>query len=453
MSTRTSLTFRKNAAAALEDRSLRQAMKRATGTIGARRGEAVAEIDFEALRNRASAIRMEVVDNLQMYIDRFTAGAQKAGATVHHAVDAKQARETIGDILKSRKVKLVAKSKSMISEEIQLNAYLEKDGLEVIETDLGEYIIQLEGEPPSHLLAPAIHKSRQQVGKLFAEKLGSDYTDDPQVLTKIARKTLREKFLTADAGISGANFALAESGSLVILTNEGNGRMVTTVPPLHIAVLSIEKLLPSMRDLPTFLRLLPRSATGQTLTSYVSIISGTRKAGETTGAKELHIVLLDGGRSEIAKGEFKEMLKCIRCSACMNVCPVYRTIGGHAYGWTYPGPMGIILTGLLTGLKNSHPLADASTLCGACNQVCPVKIPLMELIVKMRVNKVAAGLSPSTISWGMRFFATAAKSPFLFFAAEKLAHTFWPVIRRMGGDEVAGRLPEPTGNPLHRRLK
>jgi L-lactate dehydrogenase complex protein LldF len=453
MSNRTSLTFRKNAAAALEDQSLRSAMHNATGTIGARRGEAMTQIDFEALRDQASAIRMEVLDNLQMYLDRFTENARKAGAIVHHAPDAEEARGIISDILKGRKAKLVAKSKSMISEEIHLNERLEEDGIEVIETDLGEYIIQLEGESPSHILAPAIHKSRQQVGKLFADKLHCDYTEDPQILTKIARNVLREKFIQADAGISGANFALAESGSIVILTNEGNGRMVTSLPPLHIAVLSIEKMLPSMRDLPTFLRLLPRSATGQTITSYVSIISGTRKAGESTGAKELHIVLLDGGRSDIVKGEFREMLKCIRCSACMNVCPVYRAIGGHAYGWTYPGPMGIILTELLTGLENSHPLSDASTLCGACNEVCPVKIPLMELILRLRVNKVAAGFSPASMTWGMRLFAAAVKSPFLFSSAERLAHGFWPVIRRMGGDDVAGRMPEPSGNPLRRRMK
>ncbi len=453
MSNRTSLTFRKNAARALEDSPLRAAMHNATATIGSRREEAMGQVDFAALREQASDIRMEVLDNLQTYLDRFTVNAEKAGAVVHHAATGDEARDVVSKILKDKNVKLVAKSKSMITEEIKLNERLEEEGLEVIETDLGEYIIQIAGEAPSHLLAPAIHKSRQQIGRLFTDKLGCEYTEDPQVLTKIARRVLREKFIQADAGISGANFALAESGSLVILTNEGNGRMVTSLPPLHIAVLSIEKMLPSIRDLSCFLRLLPRSATGQNITSYVSIISGTRKADESTGARELHIVLLDGGRSDIVKGEFREMLKCIRCSACMNVCPVYRTIGGHAYGWTYPGPMGIILTELLTGLEKSHPLSDASTLCGACNEVCPVKIPLMELILKLRVNKVAAGLSPSSMTWGMRLFAAAARSPSLFSTAQRLAHGFWPLIRRMGGDDVAGRMPKPTGNPLRRRMK
>lgn len=235
-------------------------------------------------------------------------------------------------------MKMAAKSKSMVSEEIHFNAHLEREGIEVVETDLGEYIIQLEGETPSHIIVPAIHKNRRQVGRLFADRLGVPYSDDPQVLTKIARKVLREKFIAADAGISGANFAVAESGSLVLFTNEGNGRLVTSLPPLHIALLSIEKIIPSLRDLPPFIRLLPRSATGQALTSYLTVITGTRKEGEATGAQELHIVLLDGGCTQILEGECREMLKCIRCGACMNVCPVYRTVGGHAYGWTYPGP-------------------------------------------------------------------------------------------------------------------
>lgn len=453
MSQRTSLNFRKNAATAVEDQALRAAMHTATGTIGIKRSEAMTAVDFEVLREQASLIRMEVLDHLQMYVDRFAAAAEKAGAVVHHAADAEAARETISTILKDRQAKLIVKSKSMISEEIRLNDRLEEDGLEVIETDLGEYIMQLEGEPPSHILAPAIHKSRQQIGRLFADRLGCEYSEEPEVLTKIARNVLRDKFLRADAGISGANFALAESGSLVILTNEGNGRMVTSIPPLHIAVLSIEKMLPSMRDLPTFLRLLPRSATGQTISSYVSIISGTRKTGENTGAGELHIVLLDSGRSEIVKGKYREMLKCIRCSACMNVCPVYRTVGGHAYGWTYPGPMGIVLTSLLSGLANSHPLADASTLCGACNDVCPVKIPLMQLILKLREDKVDTGFSKPVMNGGMRLFALAAGSPVLFSSAQRLVQVFWPVLCRMGGADVGGRMPEPASPSLRRRMK
>ncbi len=452
MSTQTSLKFRANAAKALQDDALRAAMRNAADTFGARRTSAISTLpDFEALREKASSVRMEVLNNLPRYVERFTANATKAGAVVHRAFDAAAAREIITGILKDRGVRTVAKGKSMVSEEIQLNEHLEQKGIEIVETDLGEYIIQLEHETPSHIIVPAIHKNRQQIGRLFADRLGVEYSEDPQVLTKIARKVLRDKFLQADAGMSGANFAIAESGSLVIFTNEGNGRMVTTMPPIHIAILSIEKMLPSLRNLPTFIRLLPRSATGQAITSYVSIITGSRKPGETTGAKELHIVLLDNGRSEILAGEFKEMLKCIRCGACMNVCPVYRAVGGHSYGWTYPGPMGIILTTLLTGLENSHPLVDASTLCGACNEVCPVKIPLVEFIIKQRAHRVTEGFSPARISFGMRLFKAVVKSPALFSLAERLASMFWPVMSAMSGKDVAGRLPKPSALSFRRR--
>jgi len=453
MSTQTSLNFRANAAKAIKDAPLRASMRNAADTFGTRRTSAMSAVDFEALREKASAIRMKVLDNHAAYLEQFTTQATKAGATVHRAHDAAAANQIITQVLKNHGVRMAAKGKSMVSEETHLNEHLEKEGIEVVETDLGEYIIQLDGETPSHIIVPAIHKNRQQIGKLFADRLGVPYSEDPQVLTKIARKVLREKFLTADAGISGANFAIAESGSLVIVTNEGNGRMVTTVPPLHIAILSIEKILPSLKDLPTFIRLLPRSATGQAISTYVSIITGARKPGDATGAKELHIVLLDNGRSEILAGEMREMLKCIRCGACMNVCPVYRTVGGHSYGWTYPGPMGIVLTTLLTGLKKSHPLVDASTLCGACNEVCPVKIPLAELILKQRVNRVSEGLSPSKINIGMGLFQIATKSSFLFSLGERLANMFWPIMRMFGGKNVVGRLPHPAKTAFRRRFK
>ncbi len=452
MNSQNSLDFRANAASAIKDGALRQAMRQATDTFGTNRTVAMEGFDIDTLREKASAIRMEVLDNLQGYIDRFTTQATKAGASVHRASDATSANAIIADILRSNKVKMVAKGKSMVSEETNLNAYLEKAGFDVVETDLGEYIIQLEGETPSHIIAPAIHKNRCQIGRLFADRLGVEYSEEPNVLTKIARKVLRETFLTADAGISGANFAIAGSGSLVLFTNEGNGRMVTSVPPLHIAILSVEKILPSLADLPTFIRLLPRSATGQMITSYVSIITGTRKAGDATGARELHIVLLDNGRSEILKGDCREILKCIRCGACMNVCPVYRTVGGHSYGWTYPGPMGIILTTLLTGMAKSHPLVDASTLCGACNDVCPVKVPLQEMILKQRIRRVSEGFSPKTVSMGMSLFGAAVRSPYLFSTGETLANRFWSVVRSVGWENVAGRLPHPTKRPFSRRM-
>jgi len=282
----TSLAFRENTVRALEDAALRAAMKHATDTFGTKRADAFAPVaDLEELRDRASAIRDDVLANLPMYVDRFVASATRAGAVVHRANDAATAREIIRKILADRGARRIVKGKSMVSEEVDLNSHLEAAGMEVVETDLGEYIIQMEGETPSHIIVPAIHKNRRQVGRLFADRLGVPYSDDPQVLTKIARKALREKFLSADAGISGANFAAADTGSLVLFTNEGNGRMVTTVPPLHVAILSIEKMLPSLADLPAFIRLLPRSATGQPITSYVSVITGPRKPGTRPGRR------------------------------------------------------------------------------------------------------------------------------------------------------------------------
>ena len=449
----TSLAFRENSVRALEDAALRAAMKQAADTFGTKRADAFAPVaDLEALRDRASDIREEVLANLTMYVDRFVASATHAGAVVHRANDAAAARELIRKILADRGARRIVKGKSMVSEEVDLNSHLEAAGMEVVETDLGEYIIQMEGETPSHIIVPAIHKNRRQVGRLFADRLGVPYSDDPQALTKIARRALREKFLSADAGISGANFAAADTGSLVLLTNEGNGRMVTSVPKLHVAILSIEKMLPSLADLPVFLRLLPRSATGQTITSYVSVITGTRKAGDATGAKGLHIVLLDNGRTEILRGDSRDILKCIRCGACMNVCPVYRTVGGHSYGWTYPGPMGLILTTLLTGMKKSHPLVDASTLCGACVDVCPVRVPLVELILGLRRRKVREGFADPRERRGMEAFGKAAASPALFALGQRLAGSFWPVVRVLWGKDVAGRMPAPANPPLRRRL-
>ncbi|MBI5906128.1 MAG: iron-sulfur cluster-binding protein [Deltaproteobacteria bacterium] len=447
----TSLRFRENSVRAMGDDALRAAMKHATGTFGSKRAEAFAPVeDVEGLRDRASAIRERVLSDLSGYVDRFVAAATRAGATVHRAVDASAAREIIAKILAGRGAKRIVKGKSMVSEEVELNAHLEAAGMEVVETDLGEYIIQMEGETPSHIIVPAIHKNRRQVGKLFAERLGVPYSDDPQVLTKIAREALREKFLSADAGISGANFAAAETGSLILFTNEGNGRMVTTVPPLHVAILSIEKMIPSLADLPDFIRLLPRSATGQPITSYVSVITGPRKAGDATGAKELHIVLLDNGRTEILAGESRDILKCIRCGACMNVCPVYRTVGGHSYGWTYPGPMGLILTALLTGMANSHPVVDASTLCGACVEVCPVRVPLVDLILQLRRRKVREGFAGPKEMRGMALFGAAAASPGRFALGQRMARILWPFARVLGGKDVAGRMPPPARTPFRR---
>ncbi len=329
--THTTINFRENAVTALKDKALRQALRKAMDLFTMGRAIGVAGTPLEVWREKASEIRTRVLDDLPAYLEEFSANASKAGAVVYRAKDAHSAKEIVFHILKDRGARRVIKSKSMVTEEIELNEYLLSRDISVVETDLGEYIIQLAGETPSHIIAPALHKDRQQIGRLFEQKLGVRYTEDIRELIGIARKKLRTEFFRADAGISGANFAISDSGSLVIFTNEGNGRMVTTVPPLHVAVLSIEKMIPSLSDLPTFIRLLPRSAGGQPLTSYMSVITGIRKPGELTGAKELHIVLVDNGRSEILTGAWREILKCIRCSACLNVCPVYRVVGGHAY--------------------------------------------------------------------------------------------------------------------------
>jgi L-lactate dehydrogenase complex protein LldF len=452
----TSLTgaipFRANSVTALRNSALRAAMRNATGTFTLKRADAFSSVPLEEWREEASAIRMNVLDNLSGYLDRFSTKATKAGATVHRAKDAESACRIVGSILKEHGLNKAVKSKSMVSEEIHLNDYLLKQGISVVETDLGEYIIQIAEEGPSHIIVPAIHKDRKQVGKLFAEKLGVEYSDDPAILTKIAKRILREEFLSARAGLSGANFAVADSGSLVIVTNEGNGRMCTTLPPVHIAVLSVEKVIPCLRDLPKFIRLLPRSATGQHMTSYTSIITGTRKPGEATGAEELHIVLVDNGRSEIAAGEYREMLKCIRCGACLNACPVYQMVGGHAYAATYPGPMGIVLTTLLDGMQRAHPLLDATTLCGACGDVCPVKVPLPRLLRRLREQRVEIGLTPRFEQLGMAGFGVAAGSSFVFHLGQAAARIAWPVARNFSGMAPLDRMPGPADRTFRRRF-
>lgn len=446
------IPFRVNAVKALRDPALRGSMRNATETFAVKRADAVATVPLEEWRDQASSIRLHVLDNLSDYVDRFERNATEAGAKVHRAADAQAARSIVASILKEHAIDRIVKSKSMVSEEIHLNDYLESQGITAVETDLGEYIIQIAGEGPSHIIVPAIHKDRRQVGRLFSEKLGCAYSEDPTVLTGVARQVLRQEFLAAKAGLSGANFAIADSGSIVLFTNEGNGRMCTTLPPLHIAVLSIEKILPSLTDLPKFMRLLPRSATGQAMTSYTSVITGTRNANEATGAHEMHIVLLDNGRSSVAAGEFREMLKCIRCGACLNACPVYRTVGGHAYGATYPGPMGIVLTALLEGMAKAHPLLDATTLCGACGDVCPVKVPLPGLLRRLKERRVEAGFVPGTEKTGMGLFGAVAKSPSLFRLGQTAASLLWPLARKAPGGEMLGRLPRPAAKTFRERV-
>jgi len=445
-------SFRSNTTTAIRDLKLRRAMQKATDTFTEKRTKGILSVPMEEWRDRASGIRERTLDSLTEFLDQFSENATRAGALVHRASDAQAARDIIYFLLKDRKVRSIVKAKSMVTEEIRLNRHLQDRGLHVVETDLGQYIIQLANEPPSHILAPAIHKDRQQVGRLFAEKHGVDYSEDPKILTGIARSALRNEFFSADAGISGANFAVAESGSLVIFTNEGNGRMVTTLPPLHIAVLTIEKIIPSLSDLAPFLRLLPRSATGQPMSSYLSIITGARKAGEVTGARELHIVLLDNGRSQVLQGDNRDILKCIRCSACVNVCPVYRVVGGHAYESTYSGPMGVVLTTLLEGMQEAHPLLDASTLCGHCVEVCPVRVPLVELIRNLRERRVQEGFTTVAERSAMSAFGWAAVYPTLFRCSQTLSRVLWPVLSHRSGRGLLDILPQPVKERFNSRI-
>lgn len=379
-------TFKENARAALADVQLRGALKNATSLFGEKRKQAVASIpNWEELRSQARAIKDEVLSDLDRYLEEFVRNAESRGALVHWARDADEANSIVCSLAIARKARVVVKSKSMTTEETHLNGALEAAGMQVVETDLGEYIIQLAGEPPSHIIAPAIHKTRHQVGALFTAELGMPPTDDIDKMTSTARAKLRDRFAAADIGISGVNFAIAETGTIVIIENEGNIRLTTSLPRTHIAVMGIEKVLPRFADLDVFLKLLPRSGTGQRLTTYQSFITGVKRTLDDEGPEELHIVLLDNGRSRmLAHPVTRQSLACIRCGACLNACPVYQQVGGHAYGSVYPGPIGAVITPQLMGIEKTAQLPFASSLCGACRDVCPVKIDIPQLLLHLR---------------------------------------------------------------------
>ena len=379
-------TFKENAKAALADVHLRGALKNATSLFGERRKQAAASLpNWEDLRSQARAIKDEVLGHLDRYLEEFAQNAESRGATVHWARDAVEANSIICGLATERNARIVVKSKSMTTEETHLNDALEAAGMQVVETDLGEYIIQLAHEPPSHIIAPAIHKTRYQVSELFASELGMAPTDDIGQMTSTARATLRDRFAAAEVGISGVNFAVAETGTIVIVENEGNIRLTTSLPRMHIAMMGIEKVIPRFVDLDVFLKLLPRSGTGQRLTTYQSFITGTKRRPEDEGPEELHIVLLDNGRSRmLAHPVTRQSLACIRCGACLNACPVYQQVGGHAYGSVYPGPIGAVITPQLMGIGKAAQLPYASSLCGACREVCPVKIDIPRLLLHLR---------------------------------------------------------------------
>lgn len=406
MQARTPSTFPQNVDVALRDKELSRALRAASDSFATKRRTSVDAVpDWEELRERASSIKKHTLDHLDQYLDTFTTKAEEAGAIVHWATDANHACEIIGEIVQPGDE--VVKSKSMTTEEIELNESLQRRGTTPTETDLGEWIIQLAGEPPSHIIAPAIHKTKEQVADLFAEKLGIAPTTDIMELTAVARRALRKRFKAASVGISGVNFAIAETGSILIVENEGNARLTTSLPNVHIAVMGMEKVIPRLQDLDTFLRILPRSGTGQTLTSYQSLLTGPEKDQAKDGPRELHIVVLDNGRMNmLAHPTTRYALSCIRCGACLNVCPVYQQIGGHAYGAVYAGPIGSVVTPQLQGLDTAHHLPFASSLCGACRDVCPVKIDIPKALVHLRTMYVSG--TPSTTDARTRRFAARA---------------------------------------------
>ncbi|MBX6394698.1 MAG: iron-sulfur cluster-binding protein [Alicyclobacillaceae bacterium] len=403
-------TIKERASLALQDEFLRKAVKTTTNKLFFGKVQAQQSLgDWEWWRERGRAIRAHVLAHLDYYLGQLIDRVKEAGGHVHICETAEDAVRVVTEIAQKRGAKSVIKSKSMVSEEVHLNRALEQIGVRPVETDLGEYIIQLAHEAPSHIIAPAIHKNRQQIAELFSEVAGHSLSTDTQTLTAFARRKLREEFLNGDIGVTGCNFAIAETGSICLFTNEGNGRMVTSLPPVHIAIMGMERVLPTFEDLEVMMYLLPRSGTGQKLTSYVTVITGPRRDGEADGPEEFHLLIVDNGRSRILKDpRFREALQCIRCGACLNVCPVYRQIGGHAYGWVYPGPIGAVITPLLQDdLDQWGDLPYASSLCAACYEACPVKIPLHDMLVRHRVRYVAAGKTPPAERLAFRVFKRA----------------------------------------------
>jgi L-lactate dehydrogenase complex protein LldF len=386
--------FREIARGKLGDAYTQDALDLATNRLRTNRVAAWAELpDLELLRERAHHIRMVVIDDLDGHVARFTAALEARGGQVYFARTAAEASGYVAEVCRRRGAKLAAKSKSMATEEIGLNEALEAVGVRPVETDLGEYILQLAGEHPVHIIAPAIEKTAEQVAELLSRAGGETVPPELEALTQAARKQLRESFLQADVGITGANFGVAETGSVCLVTNEGNGRLVSSIPKVHVAIMGMERLVPTTADLAVLLKLLARSATGQKLSAYTTVLTGPRRAGEEDGPEELHVVILDNGRSNLLRGRYREMLACIRCGACLNVCPVYRKAGGAAYGPVYSGPMGAVLVPLLVGLEQAPSLPHASSLCGACTDACPVKIPLHELLLDLRRDLVSDGVA------------------------------------------------------------
>jgi len=394
------IDFQRNVEQALGNTQLRRNLRKAMDSLSLKRKAVFPDRAlFEQMRGVSQAIRQRSLAHLPELLEQLERQCTANGIQVHWAETTTEGNQLIQDIILRHGGRRIIKGKSMVSEEMHLNAFLEARGFEVLETDLGEYIIQLDHETPSHIIVPAIHKNKDQVAHLFHDKIpDTPYTEVIEELNAIARRTLRTQFAAGDIGISGVNFAVAETGTLCLVENEGNGRMCTTVPPVHIAVMGLEKVVETLQDVPPLLRLLTGSATGQLITTYFNMITSPRKPGEKDGPKEVHLVILDNGRSRmLADPDLRETLHCIRCGACLNHCPVYTRLGGHAYGYVYPGPIGSILTPQMEGLDKAGSLATASSLCCACEEVCPVKIPFTKIFRILRNESYATGNSPHAV--------------------------------------------------------
>lgn len=441
MTTQT-ISFHERVGQALDNPTLQTALKRAVHHFVGGRASALEQLsDPDGLRDQARAIRAKALSRLDELLERLADQVEARGGHVCWAEDGAAACHYIADLAQARGVRTIVKSKSMAAEEIHLNQALEAGGLVVTETDLGEYIIQLAGETPSHIIAPSIHKTREQVSELFEQHLGLPRTDDIPTMAQAARRALRQRFLQADMGISGANFGVAESGAVALVTNEGNGRLTTTVPRIHVAVMGIERVVESLDDLGVMLQVLARSATGQRLSVYTNLVSGPARPGEPDGPEEFHLVLLDNGRSRILGGAYAEALLCIRCGACLNACPVYQSIGGHAYGGVYSGPIGAILTPLLQPeLRDVDQLPQASSLCGACQEACPVRIGIPDMLLRLRADAVAQGHAAAAERAAIAGWHALMMNPALYRASGRMASAGTRLLARKG---QLGWLPPP----------
>ena len=425
--------FREVARAKLAEPRTLAALDAATGRFYEARTEGWGGLeDVEELRERAREIRTRTMDDLERHLADFTRAVEETGGHVHACRTGEEASATIADICRRAGAKLAVKSKSMASEEIGLNEALADAGVEPVETDLGEYIIQLAGEHPVHIIAPAIEKTGADVAELFSRVEGAAVSPELGELTRAARRQLREAFLSADVGITGANFGVAETGSICLVTNEGNGRLCSSLPRVHVALMGIERVVPTLADLAVLLQLLGRSGTGQKLTVYTTLLTGPRRSGETDGPEELQVVLLDNGRSRLLGTRYREMLNCIRCGACLNVCPVYRKAGGGAYGPVYSGPMGAVLVPLLVGLERAPALPHASSLCGACTAACPVKIPLHELLLELRRDLAEERIASRAERLGFALWSLAWSRPSTYRLSTALARLGRPLAGLAG---------------------